>query len=81
MNSGSSSVSVTFSSAMPSANYSVSVVVTSGTGYNSSNSCRYWNVTGKTINGFTIEDRLCSSGNLSNLDNNATLDWIAIERK
>jgi hypothetical protein len=78
---GTSQIAVTFSSALPSANYSVSVVVTSGNGYNTSSSCRYWNVTAKTTTGFTIEDRLCSSGNLSNVDANAILDWIAIERK
>jgi hypothetical protein len=33
------------------------------------------------VNGFTLEDRLCSSGNLSTVDANAILDWIAIERK
>jgi hypothetical protein len=76
---GSSSTSVTFSSAMPSGNYWVSVTVTSGSGYAALLSdCTYFNVAAKTTLGFTIEHRLCLSGGTSAVDAAATLDWIAV---
>lgn len=76
---GSSSTAVIFSSAMPSADYRVSVTVTNGTGYAALLSdCTYFNVAAKTALGFTIEHRLCLSGGASAVDDDAILDWIAV---
>jgi hypothetical protein len=64
---------------MPSANYRVSVTVTSGSGYAALLSdCTYFNVTSKTTLGFTIEHRSCIGGGTSAVDANATLDWITV---
>jgi hypothetical protein len=76
---GSSSTSVTFSSALPSADYRVSVMVTNGSGYAPLLSdCTYFNAASKTTLGFTIEHRTCLAGGASSVDTNVTLDWVAV---
>ncbi|HKY60399.1 MAG TPA: hypothetical protein VJP59_05250 [Gemmatimonadota bacterium] len=70
---------MTFTSSMPSADYRVSVTVTNGSGYAALlTDCTYFNVTAKTALGFTIQHRLCLSGDTSAVDAAATLDWIAV---
>lgn len=68
-----------FTSDLPSADYRVTVTVTSGTGFTALlGDCTYFNVTAKATSGFTIQHRSCIGGGLADVASNTTLDWIAI---
>ena len=68
---------VTFSSAMASANYHVAITITSDTDWGNSAGWGYVLATSKTVNGFTIVLNE-SDGGAKNAPANTTVDWIVI---
>jgi hypothetical protein len=68
---------VTFSSAMPTANFRVAWMITSDTDWGGNSGWGYLYVTGKTVNGFTLNLN-DNGGALKNAPAGTTVDWIAL---
>jgi hypothetical protein len=79
--SGDNTVTVTFSSALPSANYAVSVLNTSTNGLHGSGLCQNFRAQTKTTTGFVIALVFCSGGSAIDIASGFTItvDWIAIQ--
>jgi hypothetical protein len=76
INSGSSSVTVTMSSAMPNANYIVTV--TAGNTWGSLN-CLIVSGSSRTTTQFTISNVQCNTGTPATVTANVDLFWIVVE--
>jgi hypothetical protein len=74
INSGSSSVTVSMSSAMPNANY-IAVVTPGGT----TGAANCLVVSNRTTTQFTISNLNCNSGAPANVSANLLVFWIAVE--
>ncbi len=77
-NAGQAGIFVTFTTPLPSANYSVSVQATNTGGYSPTADCTYFNVLHKTANGFDVQHKRCNDGVPLALTVGVSLDWIAI---
>jgi hypothetical protein len=83
--SGSSSIGVTFPTAMANTNFAVSLVITSTTDFaegaectSNDNGCFWYVAVSKTTSGFTIGLREAENGAAVNANANVTFDWIVI---
>jgi len=76
INNGSSSVTVTMSSAMPNANYIVTV--TAG-GTSGSANCLVVSGSSRTTTQFTISNLQCNNGGAANVTANVDVFWIVVQ--
>ena len=75
---GQAGISITFTTPLPSADYSVVVQATNTSGYSPTTVCTYFNVLHKTSSGFSVQHKRCNDGVPVALDAGVSLDWIAI---
>lgn len=75
---GSAGIFVTFTTAMPNADYSVVVQQRDTAGYSTTPVCTYFNVLKKTATGFQVQHKQCEDGVPVALDVAVSLDWIAM---
>lgn len=78
---GSAGIPITFSTPMPSTNYSVVVQQTNTAGYSPTTVCTYFNPLHKTTSGFDVQHKRCDNGQPVPLDTGVSLDYIVIEKK
>ena len=75
---GQDGINIVFSSPMPNTEYAVTVQATNTSGYSPMYVCTYFNPLHKRTDGFEVQHKGCFNGAPIRLDQNVSLNWIAI---